>query len=188
MSNSAGKLYSIEADKPVLMEGLSIDRTVCEKDVISIGDKEIEVYETPGHTNCSLTFLLKPEGILFASETIGVYACEGMIMTGMLKSCRETIESIEKCREISARYIISPHYGLVPECDRKSYWDLAMDSVDRNKEFILEKAREGALFEKIMEEYTKEFYIDFVSKEQPKGAFLLNAQHMIHNLIKELHA
>jgi hypothetical protein len=62
-----------------------------------------------------------------------------------------------------------------------------MASVDRNKEFILEKAREGALFDKIMEEYTKEFYIDFVSKEQPKNAFLLNAQHMIHNLLKELH-
>ena len=40
---------------------------------------------------------------------------------------------------------------------------------------------------KSWKEYTREFYIDFVVKEQPKEAFLLNAQHMIHNLIKEFH-
>jgi glyoxylase-like metal-dependent hydrolase (beta-lactamase superfamily II) len=188
MSKAAWKLYSKQTEKTaVLMDGLKIDRTVCEKDIISIGDKEIEVYETPGHTNCSLTFLLKSDGILFPSETIGVYACEGLIITGMLKSCSDTIESIGKCRKISASHIISPHYGVVPECDREGYWDLAMTSVLRNKEFILKKIKEGALFDRIMEEYTKEFYIDFVSNEQPKGAFLLNAQHMIHNLIKEFH-
>jgi hypothetical protein len=105
----------------------------------------------------------------------------------MLKSYRDTVDSIEKCRKIDAKQIIAPHYGLVPECDRESYWDLAMESVIRNKEFILKKIKEGASFERIMEEYTKEFYIDFVSNEQPKGAFLLNAQHMIHNLIREFH-
>ncbi len=187
MSKSAWKLYSKQTDAAVLMEGLNIDRVVCEKDIISIGDKEIEVYETTGHTNCSLTFLLKPDGILFPSESVGVYACKGLILTGMLKSCRETVESIEKCRKIGAEYIISPHYGLVPEYDREAYWDLAKASVVRNKEFIWEKIGEGASFEKIMENYTKEFYIDFVSSEQPKEAFLLNAQHMIHNLIKEFH-
>lgn len=188
MSKSAWKLYSIETGEPeVLMDGLRIDRVVCEKDIISIGDKEIEVYETPGHTNCSLTFLMRPEGILFPSETAGVYACEGLVITGMLKSCRETIDSIEKSRMIEAKQIISPHYGLVPECDREAYWDLAMASVVQSKEFISEKINEGASFEKIMEEYTREFYIDFVINEQPKEAFLLNAQHMIHNLIKEFH-
>lgn len=186
MSKSAWKLYSKETyNTEVLMKGLNIDRVVCEKDIISIGDKEIQVYETPGHTNCSLTFLLKPDGILFPSESVGVYACKGLILTGMLKSCRETMESIEKCRKIDAKHIISPHYGMVPEYDRNAYWDLAMESVLRNKDFILKKIKEGASFEKIMEEYTKVFYIDFVSNEQPKEAFLLNAQHMIHNLIKE---
>ncbi len=188
MSKSAWKLYSKETDNAkVLMKSLNIDRVVCEKDIISIGDKEIRVYETPGHTNCSLTFLLRPDGILFPSESVGVYACKGLILTGMLKSCRETMESIEKCSKIDAEHIISPHYGLVPEYDREAYWDLAMESVIRNKDFISDKIKEGASFEKIMEEYTKEFYIDFVSNEQPKEAFLLNAQHMIRNLIKEFH-
>jgi uncharacterized membrane protein YkvI/glyoxylase-like metal-dependent hydrolase (beta-lactamase superfamily II) len=186
LSRSEWKNYSETKMEPaVLMDGLKVDRTICEKDIISMGDKELHVFETPGHTTCSLTFLLEPDKILFPSETTGVYAGSGLIITGMLKSCRETIASIEKCRKIDADYIIAPHYGQVPQYDKEAYWDLALASVNRNKEFILRKIKEGALFDEIMEEYTKEFYIDFVSNEQPKEAFLLNAQHMIHNLIKE---
>ena len=170
----------------VLMDGLRIDRTVCETDIISLGDRELHVYETPGHTTCSLTFLLEPEKILFPSETIGVYAGSGFMFTGMLKSCRETIESIEKCRKINAEHIVSPHFGKVPDQDVRAYYDLAMESVDRNRNFVQNKIKEGALFDEIMEEYTKEFYIDRISYEQPEEAFLLNAQHMIRNLIKEL--
>ncbi len=186
LSKSAWINYSGQKTKPaVLMAGLKIDRAICEKDIISLGNKEIHVFETPGHTNCSLTFLLEPEKILLPSETIGVYAGDGLMLTGMVKSCRETIESIEKCRNIKAKQIISPHFGLVTDCDIQDYWDLALESVNRNLDFIFEKVREGALFEEILEEYTKEFYIDTVSKEQPREAFLLNAQHMIHNVLKE---
>ncbi len=188
LSKTAWKTYCGEnAETAVLMDGLKIDRTVRERDIISLGDRELHIYETPGHTNCSLTFLLTPEKILFPSETIGVYAGEGLMITGMLKSCRETIESIEKCRNINADIIVSPHFGVVPDLDAKSYWDLARESVDRNRRFILNKLTEGASFEKIMEEYTKEFYYERVSYEQPREAFLLNAQHMIRNLMKEFH-
>ncbi|HVI42809.1 MAG TPA: hypothetical protein VM577_19555, partial [Anaerovoracaceae bacterium] len=119
--------------------------------------------------------------------TAGVYAGKGSMLTGMLKSYRETVTSIEKCRGIKARYIIAPHYGQVPEYDTEAYWDLAEASVNKNRDFILGKKKEGASFEEILEEYTKEFYLGMRVNEQPKGAFLLNAQHMIHNVLKEFH-
>ena len=188
LSESAWKKYTADGTKPnILMDGLKIDRIVCEKDIISIGDKSIHVFETPGHTNCCLTLLLEPEKVLFPSETFGVYAGNGLLVTGMLKSCRETLDSIEKCRKIDADYMISPHYGIVPECDAKRYWDLSLESVELNKKFIMRKIKEGASFDEIMKEYKEEFYVDLVKKEQPEGAFLLNAQLMIHNLLKEFH-
>lgn len=187
LSRAAWIKFTGQRTKPeVLMEGLKIDCAICEKDIISLGNKQIQVFETPGHTNCSLTFLLEPEKILLPSETIGVYAGDGLMLTGMVKSCRETIESIEKCRNIKANQIISPHFGLVTDCEIQDYWNIALETVNRNIDFIFEKIKEGALFEEILEEYTKEFYSDTVSKEQPREAFLLNAQHMIHNIIKEL--
>lgn len=187
LSEVAWTRYREDQSEPhVVMEGMRIDRVVFDNDVISLGDKQLCVIETPGHTSCSLTFLLEPEKILFPSETIGVYAGDGLMVAGMVKSCRETIASIEKCRKINANHIVSPHFGLVPDQEGTIYWDLAMESVSRNMEFIQKQIKEGALFGEIMEEYTREFYVDRVSCEQPKEAFLLNAQHMIRNLMIEI--
>lgn len=185
LSEFAWKLYSEQKTPSVLMDGLSIDRAVCEMDIISLGDRKIQIFETPGHTSCSISLLLEPGKILFASESSGVYTDRGYIITGMLKSCRETVDSIEKCRAINPDAIIAPHFGLVPECDIRAYWDMALDSVKKNSSFILKKIKEGASFDEIMEDYTREFYVDFVTQEQPKKAFLLNAENMIRNFLKE---
>lgn len=186
LSEVAWKKYQeLEKAPAVLLDGLKIDCAVCEKDVISLGDKELHVFETPGHTSCSLTYLLEPEKILFPSETSGVYTGKGRMIPGMLKSYRETVAAIEKCRKINANYIIGPHYGQVWELDTEAYWDLAEASATNTMKYILEKKKDGALFDEILEEYTKEFWIDMVANEQPKEAFLLNAQLMIHNILKE---
>lgn len=179
------KYESHETNPPVLMDGLNIDMVIHEMDVISLGDRKLYTIETPGHTSCSVSFLLEPDSVLFPSETAGVYTGEGKAMTGMLKSCRETLESIEKSRKIDAKHIISPHYGLVPESDLINYWDMALASVEESKNFILEKKKEGAFFDEILEEYTKEFWIDERTDEQPMEAFVLNAQYMIRNFLKE---
>ncbi|HML38685.1 MAG TPA: MBL fold metallo-hydrolase [Bacillota bacterium] len=184
-ARSAIKIYS-DKKPAVLMDGLRIDRIVCEKDVIPLGDTEIHIFETPGHTDCSLTLFLEPEKILFPSETIGVYAGGGRVITGMIKSYRQTVESIEKCRKIDAKYIVSPHYGQVPEHIRKVYWDMALESVAQNRDFVMERVRRGASFDEIMEDYEKAFYDEFVAEEQPKQAFLLNAGYMIRYLIREI--
>jgi glyoxylase-like metal-dependent hydrolase (beta-lactamase superfamily II) len=188
LSKAAWRSFLDQKEIPdVLMEGLKIDRIVCEQDIIPLGDKEIHIFETPGHTNCSLTFLLEPEKVLFPSETIGVYGSKELMSIGMLKSYRETVASIEKCRKIDAKHLISPHYGLVTECDVETYFDLSIATVERMKDYIFKRVKEGALFEEILEEYTKDFYTDIVSREQPREAFLLNAQHMICNFMKEFH-
>ena len=185
LSETAWELYTGKKADYVLLEGLNIDRVICEKDVILLGDRALHCYETPGHTNCSLSFLLEPERLFFSSETTGVYATKGMIFTGMLKSYGDSVASIEKCRKININKIISPHYGLVPEYDSKVYWDLSFASVEESKNFVLKKKKEGALFSEILEEYTKEFWINNRTEEQPMEAFVLNAQHMIHYVLKE---
>ena len=186
LSSIAWKQYRPQKDEPnVLMEGMKIDQAIGENDVISLGDKEIHIVETPGHTTCSISLLLEPEQIFFPSETSGVYIGNGIIRTGMLKSCRQTIASIEKCSKIKAKYIIGPHYGQVPDRDAEKYWELAMEAVNNSKNFILGHKKKGASFDEILEEYTNEFWSDMVAREQPKEAFLLNAQHRIQNVLKE---
>ncbi|MDD4564286.1 MAG: MBL fold metallo-hydrolase [Eubacteriales bacterium] len=175
----------LKARPEVLMDGLRVDRTISENSIISLGEEELSVFETPGHTNCSLTFLLNPYRILFPSESTGVYIGNGQMITGMLKSYSETMESIKKCKEINARYIISPHYGLVPEKAAESYWDYAANTSNLHKDFVLERIDKGASFEEIIKDYKNEFWSESVAEEQPVEAFSLNAQHMVQNIIRE---
>ena len=187
LSANAWKEYEkMDHEPDVLMEGLGVDRVICEKDIIPLGDKEIHVFETPGHTNCSITLLLEPDQVVFASETAGVYSNGGRMMTGMLKSRKETLESIQKSKKINARYIISPHYGMVPEQDKNAYWDKSEESVRLNTEFILEQLDKGIPHEGMLKAYTEKFWIDERMDEQPKEAFLQNAIHMINNVLREM--
>lgn len=138
MSEAAWMYYLKPKSRPkVLMDGLRVDRTVSENDIISLGDEELIVFETPGHTDCSLTFLMAPDSILFPSESTGVYIGNEQMITGMLKSYKDTMASIKKCKDINARYIISPHYGLVPEKAAESYWRYAENNTNMHKDFVL---------------------------------------------------
>jgi len=188
LSKVAWRRYKEDIDNPqILMEGMRVDTVVRENDTISLGDREIKVYETPGHTSCSLTFVLEPDEIIFPSESIGVLTSWGTMTSPMLKSYHDTLNSIEKCRGIKANHIICPHFGQVPEKIREEYWDIAKRSADNVKDYILKKKENGALFEEILEEYTKEFWTGFTAKQQPLEAFTLNAKYIIHTILREFY-
>ncbi len=49
-------------------ELLRVDRAVGDGGVISLGDLTVQVIETPGHTNCSLSFFLPQQRMIFRSD------------------------------------------------------------------------------------------------------------------------
>jgi hypothetical protein len=136
-----------------------------------LGGRELHVFVNAGSYNLLPHIFIGTDGILFPSETIGVYSGDNMMVKGMLKSCRETIASIEKCRNINVKHIISPHFGIVPEPVRERYWDLALQSVKGIRLLFGIGSKRVHYSKKSWREYTKEFYQDSVAEEQPKEAF-----------------
>lgn len=181
-----GSAMSDEEELCILMEGLSIDQVVKDYDRISLGDKELLVLETPGHTSCSLTFVLEPDSIIFPSESIGVLKeKDGTMTSPILKSYHEVISSIEKCRNVGANYIISPHYGMVPEEFVHSYWDIAAATAEEVKDLVLNLKANGASNEEILNEFTDKYFRGSTIKQQPKEAFTINAITIINTILKE---
>ena len=70
---------------PVSVDGLRVDRVVKDGDQISIGFEYFAVLETPGHTACSMTYVLEPAGIMFTSESTGVLKNPQCVETSALK-------------------------------------------------------------------------------------------------------
>ena len=138
LGEEAEKMFGTGDLSKITVEGLVVDRVLSDGEDVSLGDETIHVMDTPGHTNCSTTFVLEPAGIMFTSESTGVLEGEGSIHGAVLKSYDDAIASLDKCRSYGAKQLISPHYGLVPAFYTQSYWNLYKEKLDEEQAFIHE--------------------------------------------------
>ncbi len=186
LGTAARDLYC-DSKEPIRTDGFCIDIVVGDNDKIALGNGSyVEVFETPGHTNCSLSFLLQPSGTFLASESTGVLEAPGSIHTAILKNFSDSIASAEKCSKIKEiRHLISPHYGVVPDFYIDEYWKLFVKAAYSKKDFVLAQHRQGFDFDEILERYVDHYWLDTQAKEQPKEAFLENAGHIIRAILRE---
>lgn len=184
LGEAARDLYS-SGREPILTEGMRVDRAVGEGDRIETGKGQyFYVLETKGHTDCSLTYVWEPAGVMFACESTGVFINPQNMHTAILKDYQETVDSAEKCRAYGAKQLIGPHYGCLPEGFVSAYFDMYERMAAEEKDFILNLYDRGFDLEQIMERYEKRLWSSQRGKEQPKEAFLENAKYIIRHILK----
>ena len=85
-------------------------QTVKEGDRLSISQRQfIQVYETPGHTRCSISYFLLPEKVLFTGDAVGIMEKRGGIRPLFLSSYRQYEASIKKLQGLNAEFLALPH-------------------------------------------------------------------------------
>lgn len=166
-------------------ELLYLDGVLNDNDIISLGNTTIKVISTPGHTRCSLSFYLIEKNVLFASETTGALIEYGKLCPEFLTGYKDTIDSIEKCRQKNAKYVFLPHYGLINPADSQNYWNWALEAAKKGKEIILDMLDNSMEEEEIIEAFEKEFYKGYLVKMQPAEAFRINAANSIKVIKRE---
>lgn len=175
----------VKCDEAVLVEPLRIDRVVREGDRIDLGKGTyFYVLETKGHTDCSLSYVLEPDSILFASESTGVLRNPEEMHTAILKSYRDTMDSAAKCRAYGAKHIISPHFGMIPDEMVDAYFNLYVKSAEAERDFILNWADQGLDKDQIMEKFEEKFWSEERGRAQPKAAFYENAKYSISHILE----
>ncbi|MCL1809925.1 MAG: MBL fold metallo-hydrolase [Clostridiales bacterium] len=185
LGENAFRLFGGNGEFHVPCGGFGIDLVVRDGDRISLGDEEVAVIEAKGHTDCSLTFVFEPQGIMFLSESTGVLEGAEEMHISILKDFRDAMASLEKCRDYGARRLVSPHYGIVPERYNSRYWELFLSTAEYYRDFLFELFAQGLTEEEILEKYADAHWDDRRKKEQPKEAFLLNVRNIIKVFRKE---
>ena len=72
----------------------------------------MEVIETIGHTQCSVSFLINDE-VMISSETIGLEGdFEGGYVPAFLISYKKTVDSLRRTREADPKQLYMPHRDL----------------------------------------------------------------------------
>ncbi len=153
-------------------EHMKIDCAVGEGDRIYLGNRTVRVYETKGHTNCSLTFYLEEESILLLSESTGVMTKGNRVHASILSSYKDAMGSIEKCRSIGAKHLFIPHYLELPENQTAVYWSRAIESAKELKDFVLDSLGQGLSEEAMLEKSVSLFWVG--DNYQPLEAFMAN--------------
>lgn len=193
LGEHALQLYEPGSTKEIRVDGLGTDRVLRDGDSISLGRETITAYETKGHTDCSMSYLLQPGGLLFTSESTGIIEGRrdnidgrGYIHTPVLKDFHEALQSAEKCRDLHPEHVCLPHFGMVPDDILEDYWDDFAAECESKMDFVRKMLAGGLDEATMLERYADRYWTGYKKMEQPKEAFLLNSKHILKALIKEI--
>ena len=89
------------------MPPVKVDHLVNDGDVIRVGDIELEVWLTPGHTDSQLTFRLR--NLLFSGDNIYRDGCVGAIDAHHGSNLPQFVKSLERIRESDVEWLLPSH-------------------------------------------------------------------------------
>ena len=136
-----------------------------EGDNLDLGDLEIEIYETPGHSSCSISAYVPQFKALFASDAGGIPYKETIITSG---NSNFTLyqRSLEKLKDLDVAYLCADHYGYLTGEEAKGF----------TRRSISEAKRKRALIEEV---YQRTKDIDATTKELVHAFFQENPDYFL---------
>jgi len=98
----------IEAqDIDLQMPRVTVDHLVDDGDVIRVGNVELEVWLTPGHTDSQLSFRL--DNLLFSGDNIYRDGCVGAIDAHHGSDLQSFVKSLQRIRESDVEWLLPSH-------------------------------------------------------------------------------
>jgi 2-aminobenzoylacetyl-CoA thioesterase len=159
---------------------------VKEGDRIHVDDTSyIEVIETPGHTRCSVSYLLHPWKILFPGDSTGVLEQNGGQKPLFLSSYTAYVNSIEKLIAQDIDVLAMPHNRVIKGNENvKEHLNGALARTKSLKNQVIEYLKRGDEIPQIAEAL---FRLEFPKPTLlgPKEALMINFEAMIKSIRKE---
>ncbi len=169
-----------------LFDSLSVDVCVEDGDTVSAGEMNFKVVSLPGHTKCSVGFYLTENKLLLSSETLGVYAGQGIVVPSYLVGYSVTVDSIKKAAALDVKNVVAPHLGLLDEADTRLYFGNMERHATDTAYAIADILKNGGSDEDAFIYFKDKYYKGEVIKAYPIDAMKLNTSIMIKLIRKEL--
>lgn len=159
--------------------------SVSEGDLIGIDDIEVQIFETPGHSSCSISAYVPKIKALFPSDGGGIPYRDTIITPG---NSNFTLfqQSLEKLKDLDVEYLCADHYGYIAGEEAGDFIQQSIQMAKQNRSLMEEaylktKDVETAAHELVTSFY--ELYPDYVlSKEIFQGIYGQMVKHIAKNL------
>lgn len=185
LGNNAKNLFGVE-NVEITAEGLRVDMVLEEGDKISLGEEKVIMYETKGHTDCSVAYFVLPQKILFTNESTGVHVSADFMNPSILKSYQASIDSAYKLKALKADWIVATHYGVLPQSVNESFFDRYVSVAEAERRLIVDAINKGLSFDEILEEHKKAYWSEGRNKNHPFAAYRMNAEETVKVIMREL--
>jgi glyoxylase-like metal-dependent hydrolase (beta-lactamase superfamily II) len=89
------------------MPPVTLDRLIGEGDVLRLGNRQLEVWHTPGHTDSQLSFRL--DDLLFSGDNIYRDGCVGVIDAHHGSDIQQFVKSLRRIRQSDVQWLLPSH-------------------------------------------------------------------------------
>ena len=129
----AGRIADEHRPKPLAENRIAVDRIIEEGDAIAVDGFSFRVLETPGHSDCSLSFHDPARKILIISDATGYFVDYGTYLS-----------SIEHLAVLRAETLCLSHNAVIKGAeDVKAYFAAALAATKAYHDRIVAEARTG---------------------------------------------
>ncbi len=150
-----------ELDWPVGLSG----EIISEGDAINLGNREIQVFETPGHSSCSISAYVPQIRALFPSDGGGI-PYKGTIIASANSNFTLYLESLKKMEMLQIDYLCADHFGYIYGNEARSYISSSIDLAGK------ERAR-------LEEIYRHSFDVDAAAREMASSFIRANPDYFL---------
>lgn len=165
---------------------LHADIIVEDGDEIMLGSHPVRIHLLPGHTRDCIAYYLEEERMLLGTETLGLYAKEGLHIPVFLVSYQMSLDSIEKASKIDMDYYFIPHSGVIEGADIPKFIEDAHNGHIKSKNLIVDSFKKGMTYEEIYAAYEEIYYCEEVRSIYPRTAFAENTNIQIPITLREM--
>jgi glyoxylase-like metal-dependent hydrolase (beta-lactamase superfamily II) len=155
--------------------------TLSQGDKIDLGNLEVQIIETPGHSSCSISAYVPKFKALFASDAGGVPYRDRIVAPGN-SNFTQYQQNLERLRELDVEYVCADHYGYVAGEEAGDFIRQTIEAAKQERLILEEAYRRTGDIRIAAKELTKEYYQKhpdwIVSPEIEEGVFRQMLRHI----------
>ncbi len=163
-------------------EALRIDRIIGDGDVLDLGDDvEVKLISTPGHTEDSVAYFVKPDDALLCGETIGNYRGRDQVTNCFTDSYELYLQSLDKLSALDVKILGFPHGGAITGEMVAKYFQQARSGAEAFCKDVKERIEQGELVDEIFASILPEWQAQNIA---PEGPFATEQEATLLAMIK----
>lgn len=161
-------------------DGIS-GNVVSEGDEIDLGDVMLQIFETPGHSSCSITAYEPKSKALFPSDGGGIPFQQTVVTSGN-SNFTKFQKSLERLKELDVAVYCADHYGYVVGEEARAFIRRSIQAAKEHRTMIEEAYLRTKDIDRATRELVASFYSEYQDYFLPRDIFEAVYRQMVRHI------